>query len=67
MTDVLPQPARGPKAVCEPLERCRLDGLEEPASKRPPNSGARLWGRVRSKLLRQKVLAGAWGAAGGGD
>lgn len=24
-----------------------------------PNTGARLWGRVRSKLLRHKVLAGA--------
>ena len=58
MTDVLPQPDCSLKAVCEPLERCCLDQLEEPGSKRPPNTGARLWGRVRSKLLRQKVLVG---------
>lgn len=58
MTDVLPQPDCSLKAVCEPLERCCLDPLEEPGSKRPPNTGARLWGRVRSKLLRQKVLVG---------
>ena len=45
------------------LERCCLDPLEEPGSKRPPNTGARLWGRVRSKLLRQKVREGA-GAGG---
>lgn len=70
MTDVLPQPDCSLKAVCEPLERCCLDPLEEPGSKRPPNTGARLWGRVRSKLLRQKVLAGdpegagAWRLAG---
>lgn len=31
-------------------------GVEEPEGKRAPNTGARLWGRVRSKLLRQKVL-----------
>ncbi|ELK01884.1 Active breakpoint cluster region-related protein [Pteropus alecto] len=55
MTDVLPQPDCSLKAVCEPLERCCLDQLEEPGSKRPPNTGARLWGRVRSKLLRQKL------------
>lgn len=66
MTDVLPQPDCSLKAVCEPLERCCLDRLEEPGSKRPPNTGARLWGRVRSKLLRQKVLAvGGWGRVGG--
>lgn len=59
MTDVLPQPDCSLKAVCEPLERCCLDPLEEPGSKRPPNTGARLWGRVRSKLLRQKVREGA--------
>jgi len=63
MTDVLPQPDCSLKAVCEPLERCCLDPLEEPGSKRPPNTGARLWGRVRSKLLRQKVCEGA-GAGG---
>ena len=63
MTDVLPQPDCSLKAVCEPLERCCLDPLEEPGSKRPPNTGARLWGRVRSKLLRQKVREGA-GAGG---
>lgn len=61
MTDVLPQPDCSLKAVCEPLERCCLDPLEEPGSKRPPNTGARLWGRVRSKLLRQKVLLGDLG------
>lgn len=66
MTDVLPQPDCSLKAVCEPLERCCLDQLEEPGSKRPPNTGARLWGRVRSKLLRQKVLAGTdWVGVGG--
>lgn len=64
MTDVLPQPDCSLKAVCEPLERCCLDRLEEPGSKRPPNTGARLWGRVRSKLLRQKVLAVGGGASG---
>lgn len=63
MTDVLPQPDCSLKAVCEPLQRCCLDPLEEPGSKRPPNTGARLWGRVRSKLLRQKVREGA-GAGG---
>lgn len=61
MTDILPQPDCSLKAVCEPLERCCLDRLEEPGSKRPPNTGARLWGRVRSKLLRQKVLGGGEG------
>ncbi|MBZ3890774.1 Active breakpoint cluster region-related protein [Sciurus carolinensis] len=55
MTDVLPQPDCSLKAVCEPLERCCLDQLEEPGSKRGPNTGARLWGRVRSKLLRHKL------------
>lgn len=65
MTDVLPQPDCSLKAVCEPLERCCLDRLEEPGSKRPPNTGARLWGRVRSKLLRQKVLAGDQGCRRG--
>lgn len=61
MTDILPQPDCSLKAVCESLERCCLDQLEEPGSKRVPNTGARLWGRVRSKLLRQKVLAGLEG------
>lgn len=59
MTDILPQPDCSLKAVCESLEHCCLDQLEEPGSKRMPNTGARLWGRVRSKLLRHKVLAGA--------
>lgn len=67
MTDVLPQPDCSLKAVCEPLERCCLDQLEEPGSKRLPNTGARLWGRVRSKLLRQKVLAGDWRGKKGKD
>ncbi|PNI23275.1 ABR isoform 4 [Pan troglodytes] len=49
MTDVLPQPDCSPKAGREPLE------LEESGSKRPPNTGARLWGRVRNKLLRNKL------------
>lgn len=66
MTDVLPQPDCSLKAVCEPLERCCLDQLEEPGGKRPPNTGARLWGRVRSKLLRQKVLEGTGGGRKGG-
>lgn len=61
MTDILPQPDCSLKAVCESLEHCCLDQLEEPGSKRVPNTGARLWGRVRSKLLRQKVLAGLEG------
>lgn len=59
MTDILPQPDCSLKAVCESLEHCCLDQLEEPGTKRMPNTGARLWGRVRSKLLRHKVLAGA--------
>lgn len=65
MTDVLPQPDCNCslQAMCEPLERCCLDPLEEPGSKRPPNTGARLWGRVRSKLLRQKVPVGPEGVA----
>lgn len=67
MTDVLPQPDCSLKAVCEPLERCCLDQLEEPGGKRPPNTGARLWGRVRSKLLRQKVLEGPGGGRKGGQ
>ncbi|XP_031993705.1 active breakpoint cluster region-related protein isoform X1 [Hylobates moloch] len=49
MTEVLPQPDCGRKAGREPLE------LEESGSKRPPNTGARLWGRVRNKLLRNKL------------
>ncbi|XP_048872733.1 active breakpoint cluster region-related protein isoform X5 [Brienomyrus brachyistius] len=43
-------------SVCERLERCCVEtGLDHPPSKRPPNTGAKLWGRVRSKLLRQKL------------
>ncbi|XP_040856656.1 active breakpoint cluster region-related protein isoform X6 [Ochotona curzoniae] len=55
MTDVLPQPDCSLQAVCEPLERCCLDPLDQSASKRPLNTGARLWGRVRSRLLRHKL------------
>lgn len=51
MTDVLVQPDSGPTPGGEHLE----PGTEEPDGKRPPTTGARLWGRVRSKLLRQKV------------
>lgn len=51
MTDVLVQPDSGPTPGGEHLE----PGAEEPDGKRPPTTGARLWGRVRSKLLRQKV------------
>lgn len=51
MTDVLVQPDSGPNPGGEHLE----PGAEEPDGKRPPTTGARLWGRVRSKLLRQKV------------
>lgn len=40
--------------VCERLEEHCLDDL--PAVKRHTNTGAKLWGRVRSKLLRQKVF-----------
>lgn len=65
MMDILPQPDCSLKAVCESLEHCCLDQLEEPGNKRMPNTGARLWGRVRSKLLRHKVLTGAgWGGGG---
>lgn len=65
MTDILPQPDCNLKAVCESLDHCCLDQLEEPGSKRIPNTGARLWGRVRSKLLRHKVPAGAGGLVEG--
>lgn len=66
MTEVLVQPegSPGPGGEQRP-ER----GVEEPEGKRAPNTGARLWGRVRSKLLRQKVLgvrgdsAGLWGGS----
>ncbi|KAF5898354.1 active breakpoint cluster region-related protein isoform X1 [Clarias magur] len=41
-------------SVCERLEeRCCVD--EPPAPKSQSNTGAKLWGRVRSKLLRQKL------------
>ncbi|KAI5608414.1 active breakpoint cluster region-related protein isoform X3 [Silurus asotus] len=41
-------------SVCERLEeRCCVD--EAPATKSHSNTGAKLWGRVRSKLLRQKL------------
>lgn len=55
MTEVL-QPDCQLSLACEGLDHCGLDALEEsPEIRRPPNTGARLWGRVRSKLLRQKV------------
>ncbi|KAL8199005.1 UNVERIFIED_CONTAM: hypothetical protein K2H54_031624 [Gekko kuhli] len=55
MTEVLVQPDCQLGLACERLDRCGLDALEEsPERKRAPNTGARLWGRVRSKLLRQK-------------
>lgn len=57
MTEVLVQPDGSPGPVGERPER----GVEEPEGKRPPNTGARLWGRVRSKLLRQKVPLRVWG------
>lgn len=59
MTDVLVQPDGSPAPGGERLE----PGPEEPEGKRPSTTGARLWGRVRSKLLRQKVpggLGGTW-------
>lgn len=59
MTKVLVQPPDCQLSLsCEQhLDRGCLDALQEPSEgKRPPNTGARLWGRVRSKLLRQKVL-----------
>lgn len=41
-------------SVCERLEQhCCVD--DPSAIKRHTNTGAKLWGRVRSKLLRQKV------------
>lgn len=52
------QPDGSPGPVGEQSER----GVEESEGKRPPNTGARLWGRVRSKLLRQKVPLGVRGA-----
>lgn len=57
------QPEGSPGPVGERPER----GAEEAEGKRPPNTGARLWGRVRSKLLRQKVPlgCGGWGRLGG--
>lgn len=51
-------------SVCERLEQqCCVDENQHnlssqpqtPVLKRHPNTGAKLWGRVRSKLLRQKV------------
>lgn len=45
-------------SVCERLEqRCCLDQSQPqtPVLRRHTNTGAKLWGRVRSKLLRQKV------------
>lgn len=55
------QPEGSPGPTGEQPER----GVEEPEGKRPPNTGARLWGRVRSKLLRQKVPLGVRGNGGG--
>lgn len=57
MTEVLVQPEGSPGPMGEQPEH----GVEEPEGKRPPNTGARLWGRVRSKLLRQKVPLGVQG------
>lgn len=54
-----PEGSSGPGGEQQP-ER----GVEEPEGKRAPNTGARLWGRVRSKLLRQKVLRVRGVAAG---
>lgn len=51
-------------SVCECLEQhCCVDQNQHnlssqpqtPVLKRHTNTGAKLWGRVRSKLLRQKV------------
>ena len=42
-------------SVCERLEHCCVGQQQTPAIKRHTNTGAKLWGRVRSKLLRQKV------------
>ncbi|KAG5837575.1 hypothetical protein ANANG_G00240790 [Anguilla anguilla] len=46
-------------SVCEGPEHCGAGSpVEERAPlRRPPNTGARLWGRVRSKILRQKMDA----------
>ncbi|XP_030392984.1 active breakpoint cluster region-related protein isoform X4 [Gopherus evgoodei] len=65
MTEVLVQPDCKLSSVCEHLDHCCLERLEEPGGKRPSNTGARLWGRVRSKLLRQKNPAFLPAAAGG--
>nr|XP_023688730.1 active breakpoint cluster region-related protein isoform X2 [Paramormyrops kingsleyae] len=55
MTEVLVSD-RSLSSVCECLDRCCVEtGLADPPSKRPLNTGAKLWGRVRSKLLRQKL------------
>lgn len=55
------QPDGSPGPMGERSER----GVEESEGKRPPNTGARLWGRVRSKLLRQKVPLGVRGVGDG--
>ncbi|XP_036392825.1 active breakpoint cluster region-related protein-like [Megalops cyprinoides] len=56
MTDVLVS-ERGLTSACAPLEPCSEEnGTDENApAKRASNTGAKLWGRVRSKLLRQKL------------
>ncbi|XP_035289119.1 active breakpoint cluster region-related protein isoform X6 [Anguilla anguilla] len=55
MTDVLVSDGTL-TSTCERLERCCLEaGRDQPPAKRQPNTGAKLWGRVRSKLLRQKL------------
>ncbi|KAJ8403868.1 hypothetical protein AAFF_G00347360 [Aldrovandia affinis] len=56
MTDAL-VPERDLDPVCERLDQCSVGSpMEEHAPpRRPPNTGAKLWGRVRSKILRQKL------------
>ncbi|KAI1893556.1 hypothetical protein AGOR_G00124940 [Albula goreensis] len=56
MTDTLVS-QRDLDSMCEHLEHCSMGSPvdECPPVKRPPNTGAKLWGRVRSKILRQKL------------
>ncbi|KAG9348511.1 hypothetical protein JZ751_002247 [Albula glossodonta] len=56
MTDTLVS-ERDLNSMCEHLEHCSMGSpVDECAPvKRPPNTGAKLWGRVRSKILRQKI------------
>ncbi|XP_069617231.1 active breakpoint cluster region-related protein isoform X5 [Ranitomeya imitator] len=55
MTEVIMQTDCNLNSVCEHLEHCCLERMQDVGAKRPANTGARLWGRVRNKLLRPKL------------